>query len=207
MWSLCFCRVIATSSWRWKFKRVKKLCFLRVESLICLPHPQSSEEELPRVNACCLVRKRSPRGSGNMMQCMNTWFLSQLLLICILKVCLFNAWLTFILAITCKGKWIIKPRGIIEPIQHIYFSPFVSFLLKRLWRLSTLFPFAVMYSTTNSTSALRVFDANSLDCSSWLCLQWLSMKQCSSKLSSFHSSYIESWCWLIEQAVSPSELW
>lgn len=80
----------------------------------------------------------------------------------ILKVCRFHAWLTLILAITCKGKWIINPQGIIEPVQHIYFPPSVSFPLKRLWSLSTLFPFAGMYSKTNRISALTVFDSNCL---------------------------------------------
>lgn len=90
-------------------------------------------------------------------------------LVCILKVCLIHAWLTFILAIPCKGKWIMDPQGIIEPIQHIYFSPSVFFPLKRLWRLSTLFLFAVMYSKTYNISANGVWCKwFGLDCRSWL---------------------------------------
>lgn len=55
--------------------------------------------------------------------------------LCILKVCLFHAWLTFILAMSCKGKWIMNPLGIIELIQHIHFSLTLS-----SWRFSTMFP-------------------------------------------------------------------
>lgn len=70
-----------------------------------------------------------------------------------------------------------------EPTRHnwtrtayLFLSLCVLSFLKD-WRLSTLFPFAVMYSKTNSISALMVFDANSSECSSWLWVQCFSMKQ------------------------------
>jgi len=136
---------------------------LKVERLICLPHPRSVKEELLCATGEWLLR--SLWGSGNMVQCMNNWCVSPPLTyywVCILKVCLFHAWLTFILAITCKGKWIINPQGLIELMQHIYLSLLSLFVSFPLWRLSIMFPFAVMYTKTNSVSAFTVFDANSL---------------------------------------------
>lgn len=46
----------------------------------------------------------------------------------------------------------MDPQGIIEAIQHVYFSPIVFFLLKDSQQHSTLFLFAVMYSKTNNLS-------------------------------------------------------
>lgn len=63
----------------WKelfFKESKVLFVHHIPSLL----ERKSCCDVPRVDGCSLVRRSSPRGSGNMMQCMNTWFLSQLLL-------------------------------------------------------------------------------------------------------------------------------
>ena len=157
LYSLCFCRIIETSSWRWKFKHKKSF-----KSIICLPQPQPAEEDLLCVTAELLFgEKKKPLGFRKydaLDECMGYFFFCLIYCsVCILKTFLFHSWLTFILAITCKGIWLMDPVGIIEVIHNIYF-----FALKRFWRPSTLFPFAVIYRETHRISALTVLDANSL---------------------------------------------
>lgn len=103
-------------------KWMKKKMFFRVETLICLPHPQTEKLLL------CLrlvlhfgEKKRPPklRKYDAMHDCI---FSPTVYLVCIFKVCLFHAWLTLILAITCRGKLIMNPLAIIELIKHLFYS-------------------------------------------------------------------------------------
>ena len=118
------------SSWRWKFKCVKKHFFCKVETLLFVHHFPWSAEKWVAVCVCvcalCVFgeRQKTPglRKYDAVHECMIFYSPLSYYFTCILKVCLLHAWLTFILAITCKGKWSMNPLGIIELIEHIYFS-------------------------------------------------------------------------------------
>lgn len=156
VWSLCFCRVTETSSWWWSCKCLQKVVFsLTVTSPVYSPHPLSVKEELQCVMGEWLLfgERKKPLELRKMRY--TAWipdFFLSYYLVCVLKVCLIRAWLTFILAIPCKGKWIMDPQDIIEPIQHIYFSPPVFFPLKDFEGLM-LFLFTVIYREPNNISA------------------------------------------------------